>query len=481
MSAIVWLGAIDRCGAKPMRSLLIRIFLSFWLMIVVTIIVAAAMGAYYAERARAAIETFEVSEAMLDASASLQRDGRAGLTAWLESLPGVTQALVYVLDRHGRDLLARPLPRPVKIAVRRFGGVRGQRQPARRDFGNLRPARPFTELVGPDGHVYTLFVLPPKGVVGRWLADRGRASLFVLALIVSAVVSYLLARAISTPIRRLRESATSIAGGDFSTRVAERIGKRRDEIGLLGRDFDRMAGELQRASERQTELTRNVSHELRSPLARLRVALELARRRAGELPEFEKIDRETERLDDLIGQILEFSRFDAEVREQRSRLDLGEVVASIVEDVRYEYASGEHEVEIGLQIDDACTVEVHPSALNASVENVLRNAAQHGRAQHGQAQHGQTGGKIEVRVFTDGPDALVSVCDDGGGVVESELPKLFEPFYRASNRRDHETGKGSGLGLAIASRAAVLNGGSITATNQARGLRVTIRIPLAGA
>ena len=454
-----------------MRSLLIRIFLSFWLMIFVTIIVAAAMGSYYAERARAAIETFEVSEAMLDASASLQRDGRAGLTAWLESLPGVTQSLVYVLDRHGRDLLARPLPRPVKIAVRRFGGVRGQRQPARRDFGNLRPARPFTELVGPDGHVYTLFVLPPKGVVGRWLADRGRASLFVLALIVSAVISYLLARAISTPIRRLRESATSIAGGDFSTRVAERIGKRRDEIGLLGRDFDRMADELQRAAERQTELTRNVSHELRSPLARLRVALELARRRAGELPELEKIDRETERLDDLIGQILEFSRFNAEVREQRSRLDLGDVVASIVEDVRYEYASGKHAVEVELQIDDACTVDVYPSALNASIENVLRNAA----------QHGQTGGKIEVRVFTDGPDALVSVCDDGGGVVESELPKLFEPFYRASNRRDHETGKGSGLGLAIASRAAVLNGGSITATNQARGLRVTIRIPLAGA
>ena len=465
-----------------MRSLLIRIFLSFWLMIVVTIIVAAAMGSYYAERARAAIETFEVSEAMLDASASLQRDGRDGLTAWLESLPGVTQALVYVLDRHGRDLLARPLPPPVKIAVRRFGGARSQRQPARRDFGNLRPARPFTELVGPDGHVYTLFVLPPRGVVGRWLADRGRASLVVLALIVSAVVSYLLARAISMPIRRLRESATSIAEGDFSTRVTGRIGKRRDEIGLLARDFDRMAGELQRAAERQTELTRNVSHELRSPLARLRVALELARRQAGELPELEKIDKETERLDELIGQILEFSRFDAKVREKHSRLDLGEVVASIVEDVRYEYTSGKHAIEVELQIDDTCTVDVYPSALNASIENILRNAAQHGRAD----------GKIEVRVFAEGPDALVSVRDDGGGVAESELTRLFEPFYRASNRQDRgtgqetgqetglcqETGKGSGLGLAIASRAAAVNGGSITATNQARGLCVTICIPL---
>ena len=454
-----------------MRSLLIRIFLSFWLMIVATIVIAAAMGFYYAERARTAIATFEVSDAMLDASASLQRAGREGLTDWLESLPGVTHSLIYVLDERGRDLLGRRLPAPIAIAVRRFGGARGERRPARRDFGNLRPARPFTELVGPDGRVYTLFVLPPRGVVGRWLADRGRTGLIVLALIVSGVVSYLLARAISTPIRRLRESATSIAGGDFSTRVAERVGRRRDEIGLLARDFDRMAGELQRASERQTELTRNVSHELRSPLARLRVALELARRRAGELPEFETIDRETERLDELIGQILEFSRFDAETRAQRSRLDLGDVVAAIVEDVRYEYGSGEHVVDVELQIDDACAVDVYPAALNACIENVLRNAARHGRV----------GGKVEVRVFAEGAEARVSVRDDGGGVAESELPRLFEPFYRASNRTGRDAGEGSGLGLAIAARAAALNGGSISAANRTRGLCVTIRVPLAGA
>ena len=232
-----------------------------------------------------------------------------------------------------------------------------------------------------------------------------------------------------------------------------------------------MAGELQRASERQTELMRNVSHELRSPLARLRVALELARRRAGEFPELEKIDRETERLDELIGQILELSRFDAETREQRSRLDLGDVVASIVEDVRYEYGSGEHSVEVELQIDDACTVDVYPGALNACVENVLRNAARHGRPD----------GRVEARVFADESDALISVRDDGGGVAESELRRLFEPFYRAPNRHGREIGEGSGLGLAIASRAAALNAGSISATNETRGLCVTIRIPLAKA
>jgi len=443
-----------------MRSLLVRIFVSFWLMIVLTIVVAVAAGYFYAERARTAIENFEVSDAMIEASESLQRGGRDGLTEWLDSLPGVTKSLVYILDEKNRDLLRRRLPGPVAIAVRRFGGARSRR-PMRREFDNLRPARPFTELIGPEGRTYTIFVLPPQGVAGRWLADRGRATLIFLALIVSGAVSYLLARTISRPIGKLRESAAAIADGDLATRVAAPVGRRRDEIGLLAQDFDRMARKLQKASARQTELTRNVSHELRSPLARLRVALELVRRKAGDLPELAKIETETERLDGLIGQLLEFSRLDADTGETRARLDLGEVVAAVV---RFEYGGTDAAPEIDLDIEGQCEVDAYPGALAACIENVLRNAAQHGRP----------GGRISTRVRADEPDAVVSVQDDGGGVPERDLAHLFEPFYRAS-----DDAGGSGLGLAIAARAAALNGGRISAANDGVGLRVTIRLPLA--
>ena len=136
-----------------MRSLLLRIFVSFWSIIVVTIIAAATLGYFYAERVRATMQSFEVSDAMLEASASLRESGREGLTEWLRSLPGVTASLVYVLDDRGQDLLGRRLPPPVAIAIRRFGGPQFQRSPAHRDAGNLRPARPFTQLVGPDNHV----------------------------------------------------------------------------------------------------------------------------------------------------------------------------------------------------------------------------------------------------------------------------------------------------------------------------------------
>ena len=249
-----------------MRSLLLRIFLSFWLMIVITIVAAAGLGFYYAERTRAAMQSFEVSEAILEAGEALRRDGRRGLTRWLESLPAATSSSVFILDQRGRDLLRRRLPASVAIAVRRFGA---RRTAPHRDPGNLRPARPFNQLIGPDGHVYTVFVRPPQGNFARWFSDRGLSGLALLALLVSIGVSYFLARAITQPVRRLRESATAIAHGALDTRVGERVSSRRDEIGLLARDFDRMAGELQRASHRQTELTRNVSHELRSPLARL--------------------------------------------------------------------------------------------------------------------------------------------------------------------------------------------------------------------
>ena len=450
-----------------MRSLLLRIFVSFWSIIVITIIAAGAVGYLYAERARTSIQNFEVSEAMLEASTALQESGRDGLVDWLQSLEGATSALIYVIDERGEDLLGRRLPPAVDIAMRRFSGPRFRRPPPVREPGNLRPARPFTQLVGPGNDVYTLFVLPRQGAVGRWMSQRGGATLVIIALLVSAVVSYLLARAISRPIRRFRESAVAIGAGNLDTRVSDRVGKRRDEIGLLAEDFDRMTSELQRTWQRQTELSRNVSHELRSPLARLRVALELARRKTGDLAELDKIDTETERLDELIGQILEYSRLDSRREEERVQVDIEELLQSVVEDVRFEFEGSEGESRIKLRTEPSGAVEGYPDALRSGFENVLRNAVQHSR----------DGGAVHVSLRADGSQLVVSVDDEGGGVPERALESIFEPFYRAPARTGDVHARGSGLGLAIASRAVALNGGSLTAMNSEKGLRVEIRLP----
>lgn len=455
-----------------MRSLLIRIFVSFWSIIVITIIAAAAIGFWYAERTRATIENFEVSDSLLEASSALRENGREGLTEWLRLLPGAAESLVFVIDEQGNDLLGRRLPSIIKISVRRMSEMGRRRPPGNHDSRYIRPARPFTQLVGPDTHVYTVFVLPPRNITTRWLVDKGRSGLVLLALLVSAMVSYFLARTISRPVRRFRESANAIAGGNLDTRVAEHVGKRRDEIGLLAQDFDHMTDELQRASTRQTELTRNVSHELRSPLARLRVALELARRKTGDLAELDRIDRETERLDELIGQILEFSRLEADSHERRSNIALGELLHSVVEDVRYEYGYQGGKASIELEVAAECTIDGYPNALRSCVENVVRNAVQHSR---GDGDH-----DVRVRLSVEESQAVVTVEDQGGGVPDHDLDRIFEPFYRSTKRQAEVSRPSGGLGLAIASRAAILNGGTIAASNTANGLSVEVRLPLPG-
>ncbi|MEL6869138.1 MAG: ATP-binding protein [Pseudomonadota bacterium] len=450
-----------------MPSLLLRIFVSFWLIILVTIVAAGGIGMLYAERNRVALENFDMGDAVLEASAALRSDGREGLTEWLRGLPQPAGALVYIVDEKGTDLLDRRLPILVKEFMQRRGRRQGQAPRGRRDTRHYRPARPFSQLVDADGSLYTVVTLPPRYLRASWLFDRGKGTVIALALLASAAMSYLLAQTISRPIRRFRETANAIADGDLGTRVAKRIGDRRDEIGLLAQDFDRMTDGLQRAWLQQTELTRNVSHELRSPLARLRVASELARRRAGDLVELDRIDEETQRLDQLIGQILEFSKLDADRQEASATVDIADVLATVVDDVRFEYAAAAD--QIALHIDDShrYAINGYAEALRSCFENVVRNAVQHG---------GDTGSiNITLRIVDSA--AVVCVQDTGGGVPEAELTQIFEPFYRSASGQRANRHSG-GLGLAIAARVVRLHGGTIAARNGDDGLCVDIHLPV---
>lgn len=446
-----------------MRSLHLRIFLAFWLIIVLSIVTAASLGFLYAERARSSLQSFEVSDAMIDASEALRGRGRAGLVTWLESLPFAAESVIYIVDEQGRELLDRQLPGPVRMTLRRSmmqTAPRQQRPSRQREPDSLRPARPYAELVGPAGEVYTLIVLPPQTAVARWLSERGGLGLAIIALLVSAGVSYLLARAISKPISRFRESTAAIAAGDLDTRMASGIENRSDEIGELAKDFNHMTRELQLAWQRQAELTSNVSHELRSPLARLKVALELARRETGELAELDRIDVETERLDEIIGQLLTFSKLDANPHEAGESVDLAELLAGVIDDVQFEHVH--KAVDIDLRCDSDISINGYPLALRSAFENLLRNASSHG------------GGQIQVTVQAEGGHAIVEVQDQGGGVSEAELACLFEPFYRASTSGESQ---GAGLGLAIAARAIAIHDGLVDARNTDEGLCIEVRLP----
>lgn len=449
-----------------MKSLTLQFFLAFWLIILVLAGLAAGAGYAYSERMREALENFEISDTVLAASEELESGGRAGLVAWLRRQPDDSPVEIFVVDADGAELLGREIPRWARRMLRRFDHSHRHWGRQRDDRPNLRLARPLTRLRGPDGDTYTLFSEPRRPSLERWLG-AGPAFL-VVALLLSAGVSLLLARAISRPVRSFREATVAIANGKLDTRVSDSMRSRRDEIGNLARDLDAMAEKLERAAIRQTELMQNVSHELRSPLARLRVALELARRDAGDRSEFARIEDESERLDELIGQLLSYSRMQDEAGRRPAAIELDPLLDQVTDDANFECRSSGLD-SVSVSLDSTTGLEVVGSApsLASAFENVLRNAIHHSPA----------GGRVSVSAARAGDVAEIRIRDEGPGVDAASLEKIFEPFYRSADAM--ASGRsGAGLGLAIAARAVESSGGSIRAANREGGFEITIRLTL---
>jgi signal transduction histidine kinase len=283
------------------------------------------------------------------------------------------------------------------------------------------------------------------------------------------VTCLLLALYLTRPIIGLRRATHALAEGDLNARAGAQLGRRKDEIADLVRDFDRMAGRLRDLVYSQRRLLSNVSHELRSPLARMRVALALARRNeeSSQTNPHNRMEAEIAKLDEMIGRILTLARLESgEVHPQMEELSLNELVAKIVADAEYEAARAGHAIEY--RAEREILAYGNPDLLASAIENVIRNALYY------------TAGlePVCVRLNEAESFAVLRVRDHGPGVPESSLSSLFKPFYRADDSRVSSTG-GTGLGLAIAERAVSLHGGTITAQNEiSGGLSVEIRIPL---
>ncbi len=299
-------------------------------------------------------------------------------------------------------------------------------------------------------------------------------------LVLTAGLSFWMSRSLTRPVGALREAVRELRRGNLAARVAPRLAARRDETGELAREFNAMAERVEALIANQRRLTRDVSHELRSPLARLHVALELARTRpAGGEPgaasaALDRIAREAERLDGMLEQLLVLSRLDAgDAPAGRERVDLAEVLASAVEDARFEASS--RAITIAADLTPGCAADASPPLLASALDNVLRNAV----------RYSPEGGTVDVSLArveaAPGQTAMarIRVRDRGPGVPEQDLPRIFEPFYRVDPARDRASG-GAGLGLAIAARAAAAHGGTIAARHaDGGGLEIELRLPLA--
>jgi two-component system sensor histidine kinase CpxA len=301
-------------------------------------------------------------------------------------------------------------------------------------------------------------------------------------MLLGAASCYWLARYLTAPVAKLRTATNDLASGNLSARVGPSLGKRRDELASLGSDFDRMAEKIESLLNSQRRLLGDISHELRSPLARLNVALELARQRAG--PEattaLQRIQHEAENLNEMIGQLLALTRLETGTQEvSKNQFDLAKLVRDIAEDADFEARSRNRSVR--LCAAETCMVEGNEELLRPAIENVVRNAIQY-TAEKSEVEidikaNGRPQLASSLPVGNEDGVAEITVRDHGAGVPESALAQIFRPFYRVDDSRDRESG-GAGLGLAITERAVRLHGGTVTALNAPEGgLIVRINLP----
>jgi two-component system sensor histidine kinase CpxA len=321
------------------------------------------------------------------------------------------------------------------------------------------------QVQAPSGKTYIFVLRPRQPYLPRNLPPLGTLA----SIIISGVISYLLALYLTSPLKKLQSTVKAFAEGNLDVRVTPELRGRRDELADLAREFDHMAEQIAALIESQKRLLGDISHELRSPLARLTVALELARKNSNgrAIAALDRIEQESERVNKLVGQLLTLTRLESGAeRVPPETVVLEELVQQVVDDADFEAKPLNREVK-AIELEQ-CRVRGSSELLRSAIENVVRNAI----------RYTAPGSAVEVWLRWRMDTAVLTVRDHGPGVPETELTHIFEPFYRVSEARERSSG-GVGLGLSIADRTVKLHGGAIRAENLKDGLQVVIDLPLA--
>ena len=447
-----------------------KLFLTLGVAMTVAMVAAVTMGWQVGQLALEQFFdfNFENREAVINrASQALNRGGREELTSWLrQNQTPVPGRMLLIIDDRSEDLLGREIPEDARRFLRWQSG-QSDRRWENFGAGRNRMGPQFTEvLLAPNGESFRiLFDTTAITLLNILRMPATQVGVVTLAIIMAAATALLLAKSFSSPIVRLQRATRALAAGTLEARVGAPFDRRKDEVGTLARDFDAMAEKVQALITDKEVLLRDVSHELRSPLARIRVALALAQRKAdvSAQEDLERIDQETERLDQLVGQILTLARLRSSRLEQHVDVDLNTLVGEVVADARFEQA----DARISFETGDVPGIKGNPGELASAIENVLRNAL----------VHSGTEAQVEVRLEKTPAGTVITIADRGPGVPEEDLTRLFEPFYRVDPSRDHQQ-TGYGLGLAISARIIERHGGRIEARNRpGGGLAVSFRLP----
>lgn len=412
-------------------------------------------GAFMDSYANAAVATFESGK-------------HQALLKWLDNIGLSRHMALFLLSSTGEIIGSNTPPDKVKEAAQQ---LRKNQFPNSGifKFGTLTVSH---EIISHTGIVYRLAAVSERPLSAfvkiPW---TGLTIMLIVSTIISGLICYILSLYLTRPLRSLSSAVKSITTGKLNTRVGPIKGHSNDEIAKLSTDFDRMAAELENIIRSKERLLQDISHELRSPLTRLNIAIELGRQKTNQLAEveFNRMETECARLNFLIGEILEFARLEKSTTEIKlEKINIKNLLLEIINDGNFE--SKRYSKRIIAEMDSDCEIKIDCRLLHRALENVVRNALHYTPKDK----------KIFISLFKKLEDKAVyiKIMDEGPGVPEEQLEKIFNPFYRVDSSRTKKTG-GYGLGLAITFRAIELHQGTISAINsKSGGLLIQIRLPI---
>lgn len=440
----------------PLRSLFWRILASFWLAITLVAGLSILLGHMLNQDAWILSRHPGLNTLAMNWSARYEEQGPEAAQRYLELRKRRYNIDVQVLNESGEAVVPGTFPR------------RAAAFEARRHNGEPLPWRRLTEeYTSPGtGDTYLLIYRIPHPELDAWHRDSllWPLSALGIALVVLTLFSLLVTLSITRPLSRLRGAVHDLGQTTYQQNSLARLANRRDEFGVLANDFNRMGARLQSLIASQRQLLRDVSHELRSPLARLRIALALAERAepAQQQAYWPRLTRECDRLEALISEILVLARVDAESASAEP-VDLNALLASVRKDAQL--AAPEQDIQ--LHDTPGLSLQGWPTLIERALDNLLRNAV----------RFNPPGQPIEMSAQREGERIVLTVRDHGPGVADEHLAQLGEPFFRAPG----QTTAGHGLGLAIARKAAERHGGSLVLGNHAQGgFLATLELPVAG-